>query len=186
MGKLKKAKSSKSDKDAKAKLKEQKKDKATKKAATKDVKQVKKAKGKDKAADDWDEDDLIRTLEEYRNQWAAQHKVSEEVCDGPPSRRANASLTPCPVSTNLWLLGGEYYDGNTVQIYSDLYRYSTEKNEWRRFTSPTAPGPRSAHQVVASPAGGGRLWLFGGEFSAPNQSSFHHYRDLVSAHSYRE
>lgn len=48
------------------------------------------------------------------------------------------------------------------------------------FTSPTSPGPRSAHQVVSSPAGGGKLWLFGGEYSAPNQSSFHHYRDLWS------
>lgn len=25
-----------------------------------------------------------------------------------------------------------------------------------------------------------RIWIFGGEFSAPNQSSFHHYRDLWS------
>ncbi|KAI5479162.1 Kelch repeat containing protein [Pseudohyphozyma bogoriensis] len=34
--------------------------------------------------------------------------------------------------------------------------------------------------MVATPAGGGKLWLFGGEFSAPNQTSFHHYRDLWS------
>ena len=35
------------------------------------------------------------------------------------------------------------------------------KNEWRKFVSPTCPGPRSAHAVVASPAGGGKLYLFG-------------------------
>ena len=106
--------------------------------------------------------------------------------------------------------GGEYYDGTTVQIYPDLFRYDPGKNEWRQFTSPTSPGPRSAHQVVASPAGGGKLWLFGGEYckptganlslfawmstdalessAAPNQSSFHHYRDLwcfdITTHSW--
>ena len=35
------------------------------------------------------------------------------------------------------------------------------QNEWRKFVSPTCPGPRSAHAVVASPAGGGKLYLFG-------------------------
>ena len=35
------------------------------------------------------------------------------------------------------------------------------QNEWRKFVSPTCPGPRSAHAVVASPAGGGKLFLFG-------------------------
>lgn len=69
--------------------------------------------------------------------------------DGPPSRRANATLTPCPVKDHLYLFGGEYFDGSTVEIYADLYRYAPDKNEWRRFTSPTSPGPRSAHQVWA-------------------------------------
>jgi hypothetical protein len=50
------------------------------------------------------------------------------------------------------------------ELYADLYRYAPDKDEWRKFSSPTSPGPRSAHQVVPSPAGGGKLWLFGGEF----------------------
>jgi len=104
MGKLKKAK--KGDKEGKAKLKAEKKEKASKKAASKDVKQVKKSKGKDKQKDDWDEDDLIRTLEEYRQQWAEDHRVSEEIV-GVPTRRANATLTACPVSNHLWLFGEE-------------------------------------------------------------------------------
>ena len=74
------------------------------------------------------------------------------------------------------------------------------KDEWRKFVSPTCPGPRSAHAVVATPAGGGKLFLFGmvsktlfvtsggsshlpvalpgGEFSSLYQNSFHHYRDF--------
>ncbi|GAA5907738.1 Kel3p [Sporobolomyces salmoneus] len=173
MGKVKKQKK---EKDNKAEAKAAKKAKAEKKAGKKGSKQAKK--GKDDG--DMDEDDLIRTLEEYRQAWADEHKVTEETIGGPPSRRANAVLTPSPVSDHLYLFGGEYYDGQTVELYADLYRYDPGKNEWRRFTSPTQPGPRSAHQMVATPAGGGKIWIFGGEFSAPNQSSFHHYRDLWS------
>ncbi|KAK4705245.1 hypothetical protein P7C70_g960, partial [Phenoliferia sp. Uapishka_3] len=191
MGKLKKAKKSKPGAggviDGKAAAKKAKAAKGEKKSLAKETKIVKKGKNKDKE-DVMDEDDLIATLEQYRQQWADEHKVTEDVVDGPPSRRANATLTACPVKDHLYLFGGEYYDGSTVQIYPDLFRYAPDKNEWRRFTSPTAPGPRSAHQIVASPAGGGKLWLFGGEFSAPNQSSFHHYRDLwcfsIDTHSW--
>ncbi|KAK4056837.1 Kelch repeat-containing protein 3 [Microbotryomycetes sp. JL221] len=171
--------------DSKAAAKAAKKNKAAAKQEKREVKQVKKTKAKGKGKDaggqsqDMDEEDLIRTLEEYRQKWAEDHKVSEETVEGPPSRRANATFTPCPVKDHLYLFGGEYFDGQRVELYADMYRYAPDKNEWRKFTSPTAPGPRSAHQMVASPAAGGKLWLFGGEFSAPNQSSFHHYRDLV-------
>ena len=122
--------------------------------------------------------------------------------EGPPSRRANATLTPCPNGNHLWCIGGEFFsdDGKAVShehgaawsfsphrgyqyFYSDVFRYSPEKvslppmaycshrglcdtlgslqNEWRKFVSPTCPGPRSAHAVVATPAGGGKLYLFG-------------------------
>lgn len=81
----------------------------------------------------------------------------------------------------------------------------TRQDEWRKFVSPTCPGPRSAHAVVGSPIGGGKLFLFGmsdfgpsflpltrisyifgcvyslvtgGEFSSLRQNNFHHYRDF--------
>ncbi|KAM0787659.1 hypothetical protein ACM66B_003723 [Microbotryomycetes sp. NB124-2] len=218
-GKAKKAKKG-STADSKAAAKAAKKNKAAAKQEKRETKQIKKTKQKGKAKDnsnsgagdqDMDEADLIRTLEEYRQKWAEEHKVSgeilhmsgvtttrliwylvrhsaEETVEGPPSRRANATFTPCPVKDHLYLFGGEYFDGQKVELYADMYRYAPDKNEWRKFTSPTAPGPRSAHQMVPSPAGGGKLWLFGGEFSAPNQSSFHHYRDLwcfdISTHTW--
>lgn len=108
--------------------------------------------------------------------------------DGPPTRRANASFTPDPNQPFIWLFGGEFFNGSSAHFYNDLYRYSPEKNEWRKYSSPTFPGPRSTHQMVATPAGGGKLWLFGGEFASLNQTTFHHYRDLwcfdLTSHSW--
>lgn len=66
--------------------------------------------------------------------------------EGPPSRRANATLTPCPNGNHLWCIGGEYFseDGKAVRIvftpscdtcshpttqyfYNDVFRYSPDK-----------------------------------------------------------
>lgn len=105
--------------------------------------------------------------------------MTEEVVEGPPSKRANATLTACPNGNHLWCIGGEYFsEDGKAYFYNDVFRYSPDKNEWRKFICPTCPGPRSAHSVVATPAAGGKLFLFGGEFSSLYQNSFHHYRDF--------
>ncbi|KAF9049842.1 hypothetical protein BJ165DRAFT_1341529 [Panaeolus papilionaceus] len=114
-----------------------------------------------------------------RKEWEAAHTVTEELVEGPPTRRANATLTPCPNGSHLWCIGGEFFsEDGKAYFYNDVFRYTPEKDEWRKFVSQTCPGPRSAHAVVASPAGGGKLFLFGGEFSSLHQNSFHHYRDF--------
>ncbi|EIM88870.1 galactose oxidase [Stereum hirsutum FP-91666 SS1] len=124
-----------------------------------------------------------------RREWEESHAVIEELVEGPPSRRANATLTPCPNGNHLWCIGGEFFseDGN-AHFYNDVFRYTPEKDEWRKFVSPTCPGPRSAHAVVGSPIGGGKLFLFGGEFSSLRQNNFHHYRDFwcfdIATHSW--
>lgn len=191
MGKSGKTKASKSGSKAEAKAAKKAKlaSKAERKEAkkTKDVKSAggasgssgKRGKGKNKASvQDDDEEDLIQTLEEYRRKWQEDHKVTEETTD-TPSRRANATLTACPTDSNiLWLYGGEYFDGTSNFFFPDLFRYNIEKKEWKKLSSPNQPNPRSAHQIVPSPQGGGKLWLFGGEFASMNGNSFHHYRDL--------
>ena len=116
-----------------------------------------------------------------RKDWEEAHTVIEEIVEGPPSRRANATLTSCPNGNHLWCIGGEFFseDGKAVSIicayiiiskslhkncqyiYNDVFRYTPEKDEWRKFVSPTCPGPRSAHAVTSSHAGGGKLFLFG-------------------------
>ncbi|XP_065873843.1 uncharacterized protein [Euphorbia lathyris] len=77
--------------------------------------------------------------------------------------------------TELVLYGGEFYNGNKTFVYGDLYRYDVEKQEWKRVSSPNSPPPRSAHQAVAWK---NYLYIFGGEFTSPNQERFHHYKDF--------
>ncbi|EJT98146.1 galactose oxidase [Dacryopinax primogenitus] len=161
-----------------------KKGNAAAKAAKKAKIEKKSAKKEDKATkkgsqDDQDDQDLETILEEMRKEWEEKHRVTEETVEGPPSRRANATFTPDPNGNYLWSIGGEYFsDDGKAYFYNDVYRYTPEKDEWRRYTSPTCPGPRSAHATVGMPQAGGKLFLFGGEFSSLNQTSFHHYRDF--------
>ena len=51
-----------------------------------------------------------------RKEWEAAHTVTEEIVEGPPSRRANATLTACPSGNYLWCIGGEFFsdDGKAV------------------------------------------------------------------------
>nr|CAB3487432.1 unnamed protein product [Digitaria exilis] len=77
--------------------------------------------------------------------------------------------------TELILYGGEFYNGSKTFVYGDLYRYDVEKNEWKLVSSPNSPPPRSAHQTVAWK---NNIYMFGGEFTSPNQERFHHYKVL--------
>ncbi|PKI66613.1 hypothetical protein CRG98_012955 [Punica granatum] len=61
----------------------------------------------------------------------------------------------------------------TTFVYGDLYRYDVEKKEWKLISSPNSPPPRSAHQAIAWK---NYLYIFGGEFTSPNQERFHHYK----------
>ncbi|KAF8990458.1 hypothetical protein BDQ17DRAFT_1255761 [Cyathus striatus] len=160
--------------------KAQKKAKAVAKIERKEKKKNVKSKGGESDSDE----DLEGILEKMRKEWEEVHTVTEELVE-PPSRRANAMLTPCPVSNYLWCIGGEYFseDRKQYHFYNDVFRYTPERDEWRKFVSPTCLGPRSAHAVVGSAvvgsaAGGGKLFLFGGEFSSLNQTTFHHYGDF--------
>ncbi|KAG1762617.1 galactose oxidase [Suillus placidus] len=169
---------------SKAAAKAAKKQKAEAKTSKKEKKKSKKT--TDAPSED---EDLEAILDKMNREWEDAHKVTEELVEGPPSRRANATLTPCPSGNYLWCIGGEFFsDDGKAYFYNDVYRYNPDKDEWRKFVSPTCPGPRSAHAVVASAAGGGKLFLFGGEFSSLHQNTFHHYRDFwcfdISTHSW--
>ncbi|ONM16546.1 Galactose oxidase/kelch repeat superfamily protein [Zea mays] len=122
-----------------------------------------------------EEDDIEAILRSIQKEEAKKEVHVEENVPAP-SPRSNCSLTVNPVKeTELILYGGEFYNGSKTFVYGDLYRYDVEKNEWKLVSSPNSPPPRSAHQTVAWK---NNIYMFGGEFTSPNQERFHHYKDF--------
>ncbi|MCJ1295460.1 hypothetical protein MMC34_007023 [Xylographa carneopallida] len=163
-------------KDKKSKTAEQK----ARVAAKQNKKAAQKAKkGKTKGKDDSDADDvdLESVLEEYAKQQALFLKVTEVVCE-PPSPRASSTIVGSPSNLNeLFLFGGEFYNGALASFFNDLFIYLVDRREWRRVTSPNSPLPRSGHAWCRGGNSGG-VYLFGGEFSSPKQGTFYHYNDF--------
>lgn len=162
-------------KDKKSKSAEQKARvaaKKTKKAAQKD----RKTKLKSSDGSDAEDIDLESVLEEYSKQQARYLKVTETVCE-PPSSRSSATIIGSPLGGELFLFGGEYFNGTVATFFNDLFIYQTERDEWRKVESPNSPLPRSGHAWCRGGNDGG-IYLFGGEFSSPKQGTFYHYNDF--------
>lgn len=122
------------------------------------------------------EDDIDAILLSIQKEEAKKKEVHVEENVPAPSARSNCSLNINPLKeTELILYGGEFYNGNKTYVYGDLYRYDVEKQDWKLVSSPNSPPPRSAHQAVAWK---NYLYIFGGEFTSPNQERFHHYKDF--------
>uniref|UniRef100_A0A1A9WD44 Kelch domain-containing protein 4 n=1 Tax=Glossina brevipalpis TaxID=37001 RepID=A0A1A9WD44_9MUSC len=119
--------------------------------------------------------EVIARLEEEETRLKT---VSEEICASPPTPRSNFTLVAHPEKEELVLFGGEFYNGQRVCVYNELFFYNIIKNEWKQVRSPSGPAPRSGHQMVAVASDGGQLWLFGGEHASPSQLQFYHYKDL--------
>lgn len=164
-------------KDAKKKKAEKKArvaQKQEKKATQKDKKQSKKPKDEDSDVEDVDLDAI---LAEYQKQQEQFLKVTENVSD-PPSPRSSATLVASPSnSSELFMFGGEYYNGALASFYNDLYVYKINSGSWRKVTSPNSPLPRSGHAMCQGGNAGG-IYMFGGEFSSPKQGTFYHYNDF--------
>ncbi|KAF2758252.1 galactose oxidase [Pseudovirgaria hyperparasitica] len=142
-------------------------------------KKEKKHASKAKNADDSDADDvdIDSVLAEYARQQEQFLKVTETPCK-PPSARSSATLLANPANSNeLFLFGGEYYNGALAHFYNDLVVYNIKHDEWRTITSPNTPLPRSGHAWTRGGNAGG-IYLFGGEFSSPKQGTFYHYNDF--------
>ncbi|KAL3818594.1 hypothetical protein ACJIZ3_004499 [Penstemon smallii] len=122
------------------------------------------------------EDDIDAILSSIQKEEAKKKEVHVEDNVPAPSPRSNCSLTINPLKeTELVLYGGEFYNGTKTFVYGDLYRYDVDKQEWKLISSPNSPPPRSAHQAVAWK---NYLYIYGGEFTSPNQERFHHYKDF--------
>ena len=66
-----------------------------------------------------------------RREWEEAHAVTEEMVEGPPSRRANATLTACPNGNHLWCIGGEFFseDGKAVGFVV-VFTVTANVNDW--------------------------------------------------------
>ncbi|KAL6319712.1 hypothetical protein AAG906_026785 [Vitis piasezkii] len=123
-----------------------------------------------------EEDDIDAILLSIQKEEAKKKEVHIDENVPAPTPRSNCSLTMNPLKeTELILYGGEFYNGNKTFVYGDLYRHDIEKQEWKLISSPNSPPPRSSHQAVAWK---NYLYIFGGEFTSPNQERFHHYKDF--------
>ncbi|ESZ99589.1 hypothetical protein SBOR_0034 [Sclerotinia borealis F-4128] len=169
-----------------AKDKKSKSDDKKKKLAEKKQKQGKKADKKEKtkaqkskSADDSDDEsiDLDSVLAEYAKAQESFLKITEVPC-APPKPRASSTLIASPGNANeLFLFGGEYFNGALATFFNDLHVYAINKDEWHVVTSPNAPLPRSGHAWCRGGNAGG-IYMFGGEFSSPKQGTFYHYNDF--------
>jgi hypothetical protein len=151
------------------------------KIAEKKQKQEKKGEKKEKlkaskATNDSDDEDvdLDAVLAEYARQQEQFLKVSETTCDAPPARSSSTIIASPSNSNELFLFGGELFNGAVATFFNDLYVYLIDKDEWRVVTSQNTPLPRSGHAWCRGGNAGG-IYLFGGEFSSPKQTTFFHY-----------
>lgn len=153
------------------------------KLAEKKQRQEKKGEKKAKVAasknvdSDTEDIDLDAVLAEYAKKQEQFLKVTEVPCE-PPKARASSTLIASPSNDNeLFLFGGEYFNGALATFFNDLYVYAINRDEWRLITSPNTPLPRSGHAWCRGGNSGG-IYLFGGEFSSPKQGTFYHYNDF--------
>ncbi|KAL7277101.1 hypothetical protein ACG7TL_008946 [Trametes sanguinea] len=122
------------------------------KAAQKVERKVQKKATKTKDEFEDDDQDLESILDKIQREWEEAHKVTEELVEGPPSRRANATLTPCPNGNHLWCIGGEFFsdDGkaNSFHHYRDFWCFDITTHTWERIETKVRPSARSGHRMA--------------------------------------
>lgn len=123
------------------------------------------------------EDDIESIVAKYETKESKSVDLTESLC-APPSARVNFAICTHPDKEEIFINGGEFFNGQKTVVYGDYYCYFVAKNEWKVLKSSICPAPRSGHQMVSISTDGGQIWLFGGEFASPSQLQFYHYKDL--------
>ncbi|KAF2130012.1 kelch repeats protein-like protein [Dothidotthia symphoricarpi CBS 119687] len=158
----------------KAAVKAAKAAKQEKKAGKKDKKVASKTQDVDSDTESVDLDAVLAQYAKEQEQFLAITEVPSE----PPSARASGTIIANPASENeLFLFGGEYFNGATAKFFNDLHVYNVKQESWKKVTSPNSPLPRSGHAWCRA-ANTKDIYLFGGEFSSPKQGTFYHYNDF--------
>ena len=100
-----------------------------------------------------------------------------------PSPRISSSYNVHPITGELIIFGGEFYDGHEAKCFNDLFKWNIERNEWKKVIVDSnkiqkdaysgGPKPRCSHQAIIF---GEYLFVHGGEFSTEQQ--FYHFKDM--------
>jgi Galactose oxidase, central domain len=140
----------------------------------------------DSSSDEDDDDqvileELVQRYKQQQIQAEASSRQSAQVVPLPSDRpfplaRANASLTITDDSKkkDVYLFGGEYFDGANTIVSDQLFKYELTSGQWKQIITATSPPPRCAHAAAYYHK---CLYIFGGE-SAAAGTGYHHYRDL--------
>ncbi|XP_055607159.1 kelch domain-containing protein 4 [Uranotaenia lowii] len=123
------------------------------------------------------EDDIETIVAKYETKDTKSTDLTETLC-APPSARVNFSICSHPDKEEIFMYGGEFYDGQKTTVYGDFFNFNVSKNEWKILKASICPAPRSGHQMISVSTDGGQIWLFGGEYASPSQLQFYHYKDL--------
>eukprot|EP00916_Digyalum_oweni_P024238 GHVL01040070.1.p1 GENE.GHVL01040070.1~~GHVL01040070.1.p1 ORF type:complete len:571 (+),score=143.38 GHVL01040070.1:79-1791(+) len=116
-------------------------------------------------------DEFERIIKEFENK--SKNTVEIKVTSVErPGARAHNSFTLISDQEAI-IFGGEYYDGDHVKVYNDVFRWNIDKKEWKKVESTYGPCPRCSHQAVLVR---NFVYIFGGEFSSDCQ--FRHFNDL--------
>ncbi|KAK9171620.1 Galactose oxidase, central domain protein [Cryptosporidium meleagridis] len=129
-------------------------------------------------------DDIVKTVEGFDiNSRGDDLEIQCSIIQSErPSPRISSSYNIHPISGEVIIFGGEYYDGKEVKCFHDLYKWNIDKDEWKQVVIGNTnssnnysggPKPRCSHQAVIFNE---CLYIHGGEYST--ESQFYHFRDL--------
>ncbi len=179
--------------------KEAKADKKAQKRLQKEARREQTKKGEDIDSDasarKLDDDDLDDLLESFQKQNIELSTPLIEVLGTndtvsfPYPPRGNFSITTCPTSSDIYMFGGEFFNGVENVVFDELLCWNpdakpdTDDEEekkrhnqgiWKRIISPDPrPPARCSHSTVYY---NNALYIFGGELATAQ--NYHHYKDI--------
>lgn len=149
-----------------------------------------------------EENDIERILRALKLKDEEKKEVRvEENCGRPEPGRASCTLTTSVAKNAAYLFGGECTseekksekEGTTkttttkTRVFNDMYKFVPPSSSsaaggkrcgvptWTKINSVNSPPPRSGHCACYAK---GYVYVFGGEFTSPNQEKFKHYSDF--------